>query len=727
VSSEYKYRAFISYSHKDEQWASWLHKALETFKVPKYLVGETTAMGTVPERIGKVFRDREELSSSNSLGTELTQALEDSACQIVICSPNAAKSHWTNEEILTYKRLGREDRIFCLITDGEPGADQAECFPPAVRFRMGTDGVLSDEPAEPIAADARPHADGKQNAKLKLISGMLGVGFDALKQREQQRRQKRMLFVTAAAITGMFVTSGLATLALLARNEAEIQRAQAEIDAETARQTTRFMIDLFEVSDPSEALGNSITAREILDKGAARIEEELTDQPAIQAALMDTMGTVYKSLGLYDPAASLIGLALEKRSALFGAEHVEVAQSLNHLGEVQTIQADYEDAERNLFDALAVRRRLHGDSHAEVADTLSDLAYVLTLKGEYDDAEPLIRESLSIRRNLHGVDHADIAESLEFLGMNLYDQGRFDDAVVEMRAAVAMQRAVHGEAHPDLASALTNLAFVLEEVNEFAAAEKLYQDALNMQRALYAETHPWIGISLNNIGLVRSRSGDHDGAESAFREALNILHEVHGDAHPEIAVTLSNLALARYAVGETSDAVIQMREALGMSRGVLGSDHPDVASTALTLASWLTEEQEYEEVELLLAEGVRIRRGVYGSEHPLVANTLTLEANLMLAQERFGDALALAGSARDTLLMSLPNDHWSVAAAQSAAGAALAGLGSYADAEPLLLRSLEPLGQAPIPGMVEKNKGRLANLYTAWGKPEKARQYASRE
>jgi tetratricopeptide (TPR) repeat protein len=210
VSADYKYSAFISYSHQDEKWASWLHKALETFKVPKYLVGETTAMGTVPERMGKVFRDREELSTSHSLGTELTQALEDSACQIVICSPNAANSHWTNEEILTYKRLGRENRIFCLIVDGEPGAEHAECFPPAVRFKMGADGVLSDEPAEPIAADARPQGDGKQNAKIKLIAGMFGVGFDALKQRELQRQKKRKAIITTASITGMFVAIGLA-------------------------------------------------------------------------------------------------------------------------------------------------------------------------------------------------------------------------------------------------------------------------------------------------------------------------------------------------------------------------------------------------------------------------------------------------------------------------------------------------------------------------------------
>jgi hypothetical protein len=334
VSTDYKYRAFISYSHKDEKWASWLHRALETYKVPKHLVGETTPMGIVPERMGKVFRDREELATSTSLGSELTQALEDSACQIVICSPNAANSKWTNEEILTYKRLGRENRIFSLIVDGEPNASlfeetaEFECFPNALMFQMGPDGNLTNKRTEPIAADARPGKDNKPNAKLKLIAGMLGVGFDALnagmlgvgfdalKQREQQRRQKRMVIITAASIAGMVLTSGLAALAIIARNEAEFQRTQAEIEAETARQTTQFMVGLFEVSDPSESLGNSITAREILDKGAERIETELEDQPEIQATLMDTMGTVYTSLGLYDPAVSLVGQALDKRTTL---------------------------------------------------------------------------------------------------------------------------------------------------------------------------------------------------------------------------------------------------------------------------------------------------------------------------------------------------------------------------------------------------------------------------
>jgi tetratricopeptide (TPR) repeat protein len=526
LSTDYKYRAFISYSHKDEKWASWLHKALETFKIPKYLVGETTPMGIVPERMGKVFRDREELASSTSLGSELTQALEDSACQIVICSPNAANSKWTNEEILTYKRLGRENRIFSLIVDGEPNASmfeetaEFECFPEALMFRMGPDGNLTDKRTEPIAADARPGKDNKPNAKLKLIAGMLGVGFDALKQREQQRRQKRMVVITAAAIVGMVITSGLATLAVLARNEANIQRRQAQIEAETARQTTDFMVGLFEVSDPSEALGNTITAREILDKGAERIDTELGNQPEIQATLMDTMGTVYTSLGLYDEAVSLVAKSVDRRRSIFGGEHLTVAQSLNHLGEVQALKAEYDAAEKNLRDALAVRRNLLGNEAPEVAETLSQLAYVLTEKGDYPAAEPLIREALEIRRAVFGESHPEVADSLEDLGLNLYDQGDFERSVPPLREAVAMRRETQDELHPDLADAINNLAYVLSDAGTLEEAESLWQEGLSMSRRLYGDEHPELAVALNNVAWVLHAQRNYDAAEPIYDEMI---------------------------------------------------------------------------------------------------------------------------------------------------------------------------------------------------------------
>jgi hypothetical protein len=283
-----KYRAFLSYSHRDAKWADWLHKALESYRLPKQLIGTSTALGTVTKRLTPIFRDREELASATDLGSVINEALTQSACQIIICSPQAANSRWVNEEILAFKRLGREDRIFCLIVAGEPnasdlpGREHEECFPKALRFKIGVDGVLSDARTEPIAADARPGKDGKKNALLKLIAGMLGVGFDVLRRREQQRRYRELFIAACAAMFGMVFMSGLAAYSLIQRAAAQKQTARAEAEAEAARQTTGFLVGLFRILDPSEARGSSITAREMLDKGAARIDRELAKQPAIR-------------------------------------------------------------------------------------------------------------------------------------------------------------------------------------------------------------------------------------------------------------------------------------------------------------------------------------------------------------------------------------------------------------------------------------------------------------
>ena len=206
MTEDYKYWAFISYSHQDRAWGDWLHKTLETYRVPRRLVGRASRDGQVPERLYPVFRDRDELPSSANLGDVLNESLRQSRYQIVICSPRSAASRWVNEEIKYFKSLGREDRVLCLIVDGEPnvfdipGRDIEECFAPALRYRVNAHGQITNAPAEPIAADAREHADGKRGAKLKLLSGLLGVGLDEIVQRERQREFWKRVQVGAAAM-----------------------------------------------------------------------------------------------------------------------------------------------------------------------------------------------------------------------------------------------------------------------------------------------------------------------------------------------------------------------------------------------------------------------------------------------------------------------------------------------------------------------------------------------
>src|SRR5690242_14483079 len=208
---QFRYKAFISYSHRDKQWADWLHKSLESYRVPKRLVGTAGRDGVVPAKLFPIFRDREELSSSSDLNDQIKVALEQSAYLVLICSPNSAHSHWVNEEILAFKRRGREHRILALIVDGEPGAadktgtDAAlECFPLALKYKLGPNGDPSAVRAEPIAADARREGDGKENARLKLVAGLLGVGFDTLKQRElAARRARARVWATAVAMVAV--------------------------------------------------------------------------------------------------------------------------------------------------------------------------------------------------------------------------------------------------------------------------------------------------------------------------------------------------------------------------------------------------------------------------------------------------------------------------------------------------------------------------------------------
>ena len=207
----YRYWAFISYSHADEAWAKWLHKALETYRVPRRIAGTAGRFGPRPSRLLPIFRDRDELSSAGELGSVIEEALRESRYLIVICSPNSARSQWVDAEIRRYKARGRGDRVLALIVDGEPNAaDPAlECFPPALRRQVDARGELTDAPAEPLAADARPFADHKHGARLKLIAGLLGIGYDDLRQREKQRRFWRRITTAAAVVVSVTLLAGL--------------------------------------------------------------------------------------------------------------------------------------------------------------------------------------------------------------------------------------------------------------------------------------------------------------------------------------------------------------------------------------------------------------------------------------------------------------------------------------------------------------------------------------
>jgi WD40 repeat protein len=229
----YIYWAFITYSHRDRKWSEWLHRSLETYKIPKRILISQNDAKTIPKRIFPIFRDREELPGASDLGYKINLALRQSRYLIVICSPHSAKSHWVNEEVKTFKALGRESRILCLIIDGEPNASDKpdsstnECFPKAIRYHVNKAGKITQKRVEPIAADARPEGDGKKNALLKLIAGILDVGLDALKQRDQERRLRIMVIATIIMAAMLVSFAALALTAIVEKNRSVASQANS--------------------------------------------------------------------------------------------------------------------------------------------------------------------------------------------------------------------------------------------------------------------------------------------------------------------------------------------------------------------------------------------------------------------------------------------------------------------------------------------------------------------
>jgi len=217
--AEYRYDAFISYRHQlvDRKWAKWLHGALETYRTPQRLV----KMG-IPRRLRRVFRDEEELPTSATLTREIEKALVQSRFLIVVCSPQATKSKWVNEEILRFRKLGRDDKIIALLIEGEPH----EAFPKALReireHVTAADGrkVVRIHEIEPLAADVRalPERDESQRylrrmARLRLLAAILGCQFDDLRQREKERQRKRLTVIAIGLLIQGVVIGGLSLFA----------------------------------------------------------------------------------------------------------------------------------------------------------------------------------------------------------------------------------------------------------------------------------------------------------------------------------------------------------------------------------------------------------------------------------------------------------------------------------------------------------------------------------
>lgn len=559
----------------------------------------------------------------------------------------------------------------------------------------------------------RPSAvvEGRTGAKLRReLSGDLdNIVLTALKKEPERRyqsveqlsedirryldgrpvkaRQDTFLYRTGKLMRRHKAAIGVATviLALLIGFAAtmSLQAAKIARERDRANQVTEFLFSVFKVSDPSQARGNSVTAREILDKGAEKIRQELHGQPELQAALMDPMGHVYFKLGLYDSALPLLTDALEIRRRELGDEHPDVATTMNNLALVLHAKGDFNAAEPFYRDSLAMRRRLFGEHHREVAASLNNLGLFLKDKGDYGPAESHLRQALALRRALFGEAHADVAETLNELAVIIKNKGDHSNAEPLYREALEMRRRLLGDNHPAVAESTNNLAVLLDNMGRYDEAQALARQALALYRQLLGEEHPHVAVSMSNLAGLLKRKGDLDGAQELYTQSINIMRKLHGEEHPEIAIVLNNLGTLLREKGDYDGAEPMFRQALTMRRKLLKEGHPSIVTGLQNLGL-----------------------------------VLMLKGNHRAAEPLFKEGMALAQTA-------FAPGHWMLGESRSNYGACLIKLGRMQEAEEHLLAAAEHLKTTLGEGHQRTRKAfeSLALLYDSWGKQDDAARY----
>jgi len=627
-----KYSAFISYNHRDRNWAVWLHRALERYSIPPRLRGRDTPFGPLGKRLPPVFRDRDELASGSDLAAAVRQGLEDSAFLIVICSPNGARSRWVNEEIRSFIAMGRRDRIRLIIVSGEPMSADPElsALPPA---------ILEGAEGEPLAADARPGQDGKQGAKLKLLAGLLGVPYDELRQREAARRQRRLAIIAGGSSVGFAVTTGLAIAAVIARSQAEEARRIAEQRTMTAERTLSFVKGMFRVSDPSVAQGEGekITAREVVDRGARMLETGLEKEPAAKADLGVTLAEVYNALGLYRRGYEIVSATLKLHH---GEGDVRVRQ-LTTLGETQALLGDYERAEANFEQA----RGLLGSPRvtpALRARVLFDLGQVQSGEGEQNNAEALLREALAIDRGLGDESRSDVARDLEALGTNAFYR------------------------------------------RDLAAARKLVMEALAIRVAVEGENSPSVTDNRNMLASIAYTNGDLKGAETLYRGNLARDERVLGPKHPDLGITLNNLARMLIDQRRFAEAGPLLERAIAVVEGQRGKKVDDLVFFYGNLAIVRGNSGRAAEAAALYAHAAELGRE---TQHPMLGPVLTDAAESACNAGDAARGLALLGEAAPLIAQDHAATPWRGAWLQSVRGACLVRAGRRAEGAALITQS----------------------------------------
>jgi eukaryotic-like serine/threonine-protein kinase len=426
--------------------------------------------------------------------------------------------------------------------------------------------------------------------------------------------------VAVAAVSGAAVL----LLAFAITQAVQLRRITRERDR--ANRITDFMTDMFKVSDPSEARGNTITAREILDRASKDINKGLEKDPELQARLITVMGTVYEALGLYSEAQSLHEQAVDIRRRILGPKQPDTLTSEAQVAWDLAREGHYVEAEKMSRSVLEMDRQALGPDNPLTLNTMYNLGWILHLEGRYAEAEKLDRETVERRRRVLGPEHPRTLASMSNVAVDLQNQGKYAEAITLQRETLEIQRRVLGPEGPDTLLTMTNLANSLSREGHYAEAEKLYRETLDTERHILGPEHPNTLRAMHSLAATLNNDRHYGDAEKLYLQTLQIERRVLGPEHPDVILSMSGLTSTLAHESKYRDAENVARQTLEIQRRVLGQEHPKTLEMSVDLAGILTDEGRFAEGTTVYEEALPILRRVLGSD-----NLLTLRATYNLA------------------------------------------------------------------------------------------------
>jgi serine/threonine protein kinase/tetratricopeptide (TPR) repeat protein len=428
---------------------------------------------------------------------------------------------------------------------------------------------------------------------------------DTLRYRARKFVGRHKVGVALAAVVLLMIVGFSVTVTVL------LQRAVRE--RQKAEVVSEFLVNIFTSSDPQEAHGEKITARELLDNGVNKIDQGLAGQPELRAALTETMGRAYRGLGLYQQSRELLEKSLHLYRGALATDDLRIAYNLHNLATLLRIMGEEAAAEPLIGEALEIQSKQGDTQNLEYAVGLNNLGAYHEEREQLDQAQELYEESLEIKKILPEADPEDIAKSLNNLGKLAQARGDYKTAERYYQESLEMRRKLaKGRPDPDVALALNNLASLLEDRGDQAEAEKLYRETLAMRRKLLGDRHPNVATSLNNLAFILLAEGHPQEAEPLAREALSIADERLPAVHTIRGTFLRNLAAVLVAQGKGGEAETLVREALA----IFHEKQPGswrVADIESVLGSCLVAQGRFAEAEPLLLRSYPILKADPGT------------------------------------------------------------------------------------------------------------------